>query len=154
MNNQDIFKEVSQSDREIYNNTIGKKLKNMAIFSGVVGAMASIVAGVTAIAFGATGGGGLMIALGFVGMILGSIFSFVFSFPLYGYGVLINNTFIIAENTQGLTKKEETKTDIKEEKSKRAPMTRKVEADEWRCPRCGVINKNCVGTCGCGQLKK
>lgn len=27
------------------------------------------------------------------------------------------------------------------------------ESDEWKCPSCGRINKNYVGTCGCGQRK-
>lgn len=25
---------------------------------------------------------------------------------------------------------------------------------EWKCPKCGKINSNYVGTCGCGQLKE
>ena len=29
----------------------------------------------------------------------------------------------------------------------------KPEIDEWKCPKCGKINQNYVGTCGCGQLK-
>ena len=28
-----------------------------------------------------------------------------------------------------------------------------VLADEWKCPVCNAVNKNYVGTCGCGQLK-
>lgn len=28
-----------------------------------------------------------------------------------------------------------------------------AESDEWKCPNCGKINKNYVGTCGCGQHK-
>lgn len=27
------------------------------------------------------------------------------------------------------------------------------ESDEWKCPVCGRVNKNYVGTCGCGQRK-
>lgn len=29
----------------------------------------------------------------------------------------------------------------------------KVSANEWKCPKCGVINQNYVGTCGCGEEK-
>lgn len=25
--------------------------------------------------------------------------------------------------------------------------------NEWRCPKCGKINQNYVGTCGCGEVK-
>lgn len=28
-----------------------------------------------------------------------------------------------------------------------------VGSDEWQCPNCGRVNKNYVGTCGCGQHK-
>ena len=35
-----------------------------------------------------------------------------------------------------------------------APINQKTaESDEWKCPSCGRINKNYVGTCGCGQRK-
>ena len=27
-------------------------------------------------------------------------------------------------------------------------------AGEWKCPSCGRINQNYVGTCGCGQVKE
>lgn len=26
--------------------------------------------------------------------------------------------------------------------------------NEWKCPKCGSINQNYVGTCGCGQVKE
>lgn len=35
-----------------------------------------------------------------------------------------------------------------------APPVRKAPGeDEWLCPNCGRINKNYVGSCGCGQKK-
>lgn len=30
---------------------------------------------------------------------------------------------------------------------------RKINFDEWQCPACGIVNKNFVGTCGCGEVK-
>ena len=30
---------------------------------------------------------------------------------------------------------------------------REPEADEWKCPGCGRLNKNYVGSCGCGKEK-
>lgn len=30
---------------------------------------------------------------------------------------------------------------------------REPEADEWKCSKCGRINKNYIGTCGCGTNK-
>lgn len=26
--------------------------------------------------------------------------------------------------------------------------------NEWKCPKCGSVNQNYVGTCGCGQVKE
>lgn len=26
-------------------------------------------------------------------------------------------------------------------------------AGEWKCPKCGKINQNYIGTCGCGEVK-
>lgn len=31
------------------------------------------------------------------------------------------------------------------------PITNK--GYEWRCPKCGKVNQNYVGTCGCGEVK-
>ena len=42
----------------------------------------------------------------------------------------------------------------KEEKSKKPEIPeREPEEYEWRCPSCGKINQNYVGTCGCGASK-
>ena len=30
---------------------------------------------------------------------------------------------------------------------------RSAGTNEWKCPKCGKINQNYVGTCGCGQQK-
>ncbi len=31
--------------------------------------------------------------------------------------------------------------------------TNKPSENEWKCPKCGKINQNYVGTCGCGEIK-
>ncbi len=36
--------------------------------------------------------------------------------------------------------------------SKKA-YTRTLQGNEWKCPACGRINQDYVGTCGCGQKK-
>ena len=28
-----------------------------------------------------------------------------------------------------------------------------VVSGEWKCPKCGRVNQNYVGTCGCGEIK-
>ena len=37
--------------------------------------------------------------------------------------------------------------------SKEPDVDREPEAHEWKCPSCGKINQNYVGTCGCGEAK-
>ena len=37
--------------------------------------------------------------------------------------------------------------------AKPAEPEREPEAHEWKCPNCGKINQNYVGTCGCGEPK-
>ncbi len=33
------------------------------------------------------------------------------------------------------------------------PQSQSPQANEWQCPKCGRINQNYVGTCGCGEVK-
>lgn len=33
------------------------------------------------------------------------------------------------------------------------PQKATVGANEWKCPNCGKIHQNYVGSCGCGQVK-
>ena len=45
----------------------------------------------------------------------------------------------------------------KKEKPKKKEAPSEVEKtpgeNEWKCPNCGKINQNYVGTCGCGERK-
>ena len=45
--------------------------------------------------------------------------------------------------------------EVEEEKKPAKPAVPEREAgeNEWKCPNCGVINQNYVGTCGCGEAK-
>ena len=33
------------------------------------------------------------------------------------------------------------------------PIPKTPTENEWKCPKCGKINQNYVGTCGCGTNK-
>lgn len=33
------------------------------------------------------------------------------------------------------------------------PISKTLTENEWKCPKCGKINQNYVGTCGCGTNK-
>ncbi len=50
---------------------------------------------------------------------------------------------------------EEPKEDKKAKKEKEVPAAPEKVAgeNEWKCPSCGKINQNYVGTCGCGERK-
>ena len=50
-------------------------------------------------------------------------------------------------------KVEEPEEEIVEKPKKDAPPEREPEEHEWKCPVCGKINQNYVGTCGCGEPK-
>ena len=47
---------------------------------------------------------------------------------------------------------EEPKEEKKAKKEEPAPERQPLEY-EWKCPKCGKINQNYVGTCGCGEKK-
>lgn len=32
-------------------------------------------------------------------------------------------------------------------------LKKEPSENEWKCPKCGKINQNYVGTCGCGEVK-
>ena len=42
---------------------------------------------------------------------------------------------------------------VAEKKQREPEPEREPEAHEWKCPSCGKINQNYVGTCGCGAAK-
>ena len=50
---------------------------------------------------------------------------------------------------------EEPKAEKKAKKAKEepAPVEKQPGENEWKCPSCGKINQNYVGTCGCGERK-
>lgn len=41
-----------------------------------------------------------------------------------------------------------------EKKAVKSTPNKSVAANEWKCSKCGKINQNYVGTCGCGQTKQ
>jgi len=79
---------------------IGHKLKVLAIIHFLIGALAAILCGSVVAAFGIELGGslifselqGIMIALGAVIMVIGSVFAWLSSCRLYGFGQLIENS--------------------------------------------------------------
>ena len=48
---------------------------------------------------------------------------------------------------------EEAKEEAPKKVDKNAKPERVPTENEWKCPKCGKINQNYVGTCGCGESK-
>ena len=71
---------------------IGGKIKGLASFLTWIGIIASVITGIIFIADDAGG-------MGFLLIILGPLASWLSSLLLYGFGELIENTSIIAQNT-------------------------------------------------------
>ena len=77
-------------------NNIGGKIKGLAAFICWLGIIGSVLGGVGLMMIGDE----LFIIIGIVVAAIGSLFSWIGSFVLYGYGQLIYNSDIIAKNTQ------------------------------------------------------
>ena len=76
-------------------NHIGKKIKMLAIIQTWLGIAASLIAAVILAGFVEENN----IAVGIIIFIVGSVVAWMSSFLLYGFGQLVDNSDIIAENT-------------------------------------------------------
>ena len=85
----------------MYNN-IGGKIKVLAHIIAGIGIFVSIISGTPWVYQGANaprhGGGEILIALGLGIIIVGSLYSWIFSFFIYGFGELIEKTAEIASD--------------------------------------------------------
>lgn len=73
---------------------IGGKIKELAKVVCYVGIAISVIAGIGMIVAARNGA---MFGMGFAIMVFGSLFSWIGSFFVYGFGELIENTTVIAE---------------------------------------------------------
>lgn len=74
---------------------------------------------------------------------------------LSGINNLINNTknAVSNQNVAGSSTSANTNTTVNRSYNAVPPENREAGANEWKCPNCGKINQNYVGSCGCGQTK-
>ncbi len=84
---------------------IGSKIKNLTKICCWILIVIGVIGGLVLLIMGADWGDTLMIVLGLAAMILLPFFAWVGSFLLYGFGELIENSQIIAGNTQGTNTK-------------------------------------------------
>ena len=134
----------------MYDN-IGTKIKDVAIAFCIIGIIASVVLGIF-LMDGAVIGGLLV-------MVIGSLFSWLSSFPLYGFGEMIDKLSAIEENTRGGKSKAKNNTNAlakasnsNSKKNNSAFKEKAVFEDEYMdvvCPECGETlsfnksEKNC-----------
>ena len=119
---------------------IGGKIKSWAIWIFIVEAIAAIIGGITLI-------GNDDILYGFLAIVFGPIAAWVSSWLLYGFGQLIENSDIIAEEYNRKNEKHE-KVIAKNNEKKQAQRLKEVKAaienpdvDEYKfiditCPNC------------------
>jgi len=160
----------------MYDN-IGEKIKWLAKFIAIAGIIVSVISGLIIFIGAITGAkissffgssssnNGTVVLTGFLTgilyMVVGSLISWISSWFLYGFGELIENTAIIAENTSDMSSI--TTYDYAEvsrntvETAPILPKQQYVNSDSddsnWRCP-CGEINKRGYDYCSqCGEYR-
>lgn len=129
-------------------NTFASIFKTIGIFIIVLGIIGSlIIAAVIGHDFN------------FAIAIAGSISSFLFGFNLMGIGEIIRLLQSSCDKQSEIyrlmaPKQIEHKDNNQEvDKEKEVSANIAIGPDEWKCPKCGRVNKNYVGTCGCGEVK-
>lgn len=143
----------------MYNN-IGGKIKNLAELIAIFGIIGFVIAGLVVMANAGFLAGLLMAGLGALG-------SWIGSFTLYGFGELIENTKIIAENFRkpnpkakksnktASTTKQPPKEEILEEDFETSEDDTPVDGENsWLCKKCGTINPNTIWNCKCCESAK
>ncbi len=117
---------------------VGKQIKDLASIAALIEAIASVVTGVilACIDIDDFWWIGLIIIVG------GLLVAWLSNLILYAYGELVDKTSLIesylhtSKTTMFSSNHNKTAGD-----------------NEWKCSKCGSINQNYVGTCGCGQTK-
>ena len=143
-------------------------LLTKAVF--VIGILISVIGGlVSSIALGSVMHG-FAILVFFGSVVVGVIAAYISSMFLYGFGELISNSKKLVENgnapqefnsntaNTNISAEQQTthvsynttlfQTETKESKEEAEPKN-----NEWKCPKCGKIHQNYVGSCGCGEKK-
>lgn len=103
--------------------------------------------------------GFLIFLIGLVEATIGVILAQFICYLVYGFGVIVSNH----ERQEKEYINEYTKIPsessgvyngslFKNMDNERAPKGQPA-AGEWKCSKCGKINQNYVGTCGCGEVK-
>lgn len=117
---------------------VGKQIKDLASIITLIEAVASVITGiiVACVDFEDMWWIGAIIIAG------GLLVAWLSNLILYAYGELVDKTSLIESylNTN--------------QTNKSSSFQNKIAGpNEWKCSKCGAVNQNYVGTCGCGQTK-
>lgn len=153
--------------KKMYEN-IGEKIKALAKILFVVEIFVSVIGGLILSVALRYAMYGFAILLFFGIAVVGVIAAYISSMLLYGFGELISNSKKLVEigkevnsnKTSANISAEQQATPVSYNTTLFQPQTTESEEEkrepnnnEWKCPKCGKINQNYVGTCGCGETK-
>ena len=127
---------------------IGGKIKGLAKIIALLGIISSIIGGIV---FFNIDGSGMYVGIGFATIFLGSLFSWIASWFMYGFGELIENSESIKYNTSKISDTSRNKP-INESFDGNVSKPRTPSGDTWICKHCGTINSTAYDSCeGCGR---
>lgn len=150
--------------KQMYNN-IGGKIKTLAELIAIFGIIGFVITGLVVMANAGFLAGLLVGGLGALG-------SWIGSFTLYGFGELIENTKVIADNYRNAKPKaKKTKNNSSTTKQQESPKEDILdnegfetndgedeapvdEENSWLCKKCGTINPNTIWNCKCCESAK
>ena len=115
---------------------IGSKLKILAVVEVILGVIASIISGFSAIA-------NEMVLVGVIIIVVGSVASWVGSWVTYGIGEAV-------ENSEAILRRLRQSESVQNPACAPKTAPKVAGPDEWKC-ECGRVNKNYVTTCPCGK---
>ena len=126
---------------------IGGKIKGLATFICWFGIIVSVIAGIAMISSATQGRytDETLVWTGIAVAVLGSLLSWVGSFVLYGFGELVENSSVIAKNTEV----KQANMDSSKEGSSKVVSSGKY----WTCPTCKKQNPLTTSYCLCGTPK-
>ncbi|MDO4419496.1 MAG: hypothetical protein Q4B92_03940 [Ruminococcus sp.] len=143
---------------------VGEKIKGWAILVFSLTAVAAIAGIITTIALLSDlwwwdGSGFVIFLIVLAEVAVGVAIALFMCQLVYGFGVIVSNherqeRDYIKEYTKRPTESNNIYNGslFKKMDENRAPKGQ-VATGEWKCPKCGKVNQNYVGTCGCGQIK-
>ena len=134
---------------------IGRKIKGLASAVTWIGIILSIISGISML----SSSGGLLAIPAILVMALGSLFSWLASLTLYGFGQLIENSDIIANEyrkkngvsstTNTTTTNNDAETSTQNDTTNGGVVPVKIREGKYECPRCRSSVRMGEETCIC-----